>query len=114
VSVTKDSGISWSNLTIVNWVWAARDNATDHLPTLATDGLYPACFRLLLRFSSHVLCRGTWMVVWQTNYDVVADDGWTNIDIDLVSSVSYDLGRTWSVPVTVNSDSTRVRFLPQL
>lgn len=54
------------------------------------------------------------MVVWQTNYDVVADDGWTNIDIDLVSSVSYDLGRTWSVPVTVNSDSTRVRFLPQL
>jgi hypothetical protein len=83
-SVSED-GVAWTPPAAVNRN-AEIDSGDDLSPSIATDE------------------KGTWVVAWESSDSLGATTG---RDRDLFVSRSADLGKTWSAPVTLNSNASK-------
>ena len=79
-----DNGANWSTKTVIS----TRSYTTlFSRPWVATDG------------------AGNWIVVWETDYPIIAGTNTYGFDSDLAYAVSMDNGQTWSTEAPLNDNA---------
>ena len=83
VSLSSDSGVTWSSLLPLNTDATTDGTDADTLPQVVTDG------------------AGNWLAVWTRNSNGTA----FGTDLDVLVSRSTDAGVTWTAPAPLNTNA---------